>query len=331
MPVTENIRITQLDFELNGGCNFKCEMCPQAEGREKDFVKKMPQDVMEKILDDAMNYGVKSVSLHGSGEPTLNNNMPDAVRAVKKRGLKCLSFTNGYRLNDKMSRRLIEAEIDVLRVSAIGYDRDSYHRWMSVDAFDMVRENVKGFGELNQEMGGSSEIHLYHLITDMDRKEEEAVGYRANWVDYTGAFAEIWLMHNWSGGYDSPYARSEIASVAQPRSCGRPFAELLQVRAGGTAGHTGAVVACCMVLGKDSTAILGHLDDQSIEEVVAGGPYEELRKAHREGRFNDISYCKDCDQLFDLPESLVWSNIPGRVYGQSKIACDLDHRTFANI
>ena len=331
MPVTENIRITQLDLELNGGCNFKCEMCPQAEGREKDFVKKMPQDVMEKILDDAMNYGVKSVSLHGSGEPTLNPNMPDAVRAVKQRGLKCLSFTNGYRLNDKMSRRLIEAEIDVLRVSAIGYDRDSYHRWMSVDAFDMVRENVKGFGELNQEMGGSSEIHLYHLITDMDRKEEEAVGYRANWVDYTGAFAEIWLMHNWSGGYDSPYARSELASTVQPRSCGRPFTELLQVRAGGNAGHTGAVVACCMVLGKDSTAVLGHLDDQSIEEVVAGQAYEELRAAHREGRFNDIPYCKDCDQLFDLPESLVWSNIPGRVYGQSKIACDLDHRTFAII
>ena len=34
-------------------------------------------------------------------------------------------------------------------------------------------------------------------------------------------------------------------------------------------GHTVAFVACCMVLGKDSEAVLGHLDKQTIAEVVA--------------------------------------------------------------
>ena len=84
-----------------------------------------------------------------------------------------------------------------------------------------------------------------------------------------------------------------------------------------------------MVLGKDSTAVLGHLDDQSIKEVVSGKEYDKLRRAHKEGRFEDISYCKDCDQLLDFPEALVWSNIPGRFYGQSKIVPNLDHRHFA--
>jgi len=90
-----------------------------------------------------------------------------------------------------------------------------------------------------------------------------------------------------------------------------------------------AVVACCMVLGKDSSAVLGHLDSETIKEVVAGPAFTELRDAHKEGRFGDISYCKDCDQLYNLPNSLVWSNIPGRDYGQSKIVDGLDHRRFA--
>ncbi len=329
MPLPENIRITQLDLELNGGCNYKCEMCPQTIGREKDFLKKLPTSVLSKILDDAIQYGVNSVSLHGSGEPTLNADMPDAVREVKSRGLKCLSFTNGYRLDERISRRLIEAGIDVLRVSAIGADPEAYRRWMGLDVFDQVRDNVKRFGELNQEMGGHSEIHLYHLVTDVAREQEEVAAYQSNWVDYTRAFAEIWLMHNWSGGYDTPYARSDMTPDRTPRSCGRPFSELLQVRAGGLDGHNAAVVACCMVLGKDGSAVLGHLDDQSIADVVSGEAYAELRAAHRDGRFSDISYCKDCDQLLDLPESLVWSNIPGRTYGQSKISGDLDHRAFA--
>ena len=331
MPIPEHIRVTQLDLELNGGCNYKCEMCPQTGGREKSFLKKLPSSVLSKILDDALQYGVESVSLHGSGEPTLNADMPEAVRAVKSRGLKCLSFTNGYRLDEKMSRRLIDAGIDVLRVSAIGSDRDAYHRWMSIDVFEQVRDNVRRFGQLNRDMGGHSEIHLYHLVTDVAREQQEVAAYRSNWVDYTGAFAEIWLMHNWSGGYETPYARHEMVPDPAPRSCGRPFSELLQVRAGGLDGHNAAVVACCMVLGKDGAAVLGHLDDQSIADVVSGEAYEALRAAHRDGRFSDISYCKDCDQLYDLPESLVWSNIPGRVYGQSKISSGLDHRAFASI
>lgn len=331
MPLAENILIKQLDLELNGGCNYACPMCPQATGREKDFLKKLPFAVFEKILDDAMQYGLDTVSLHGSGEPTLNADMPDFVRAVKARGVRCISFTNGYRLDEKLSRRLIEAGIDVLRISAIGYNRDSYAHWMSMDAFERVRENVRRFVELNAEMDGTSEVHIHHLVTDVTHKNEEIASYRKNWGMFTGAMSEIWLMHNWAGSeIELGYHRdSMVATHATRRSCGRPFSPLLQVRAGGLDGHSAAVVACCMVLGKDSQGVLGHLDTQSIADVVRGNAYENLRSAHRAGRYDDIPYCKGCDQLFEVTESLVWSDIPGRAYGQSKIVEGLDHRAFA--
>ena len=105
MPLPDKIEIKQLDLELNGGCNYSCPMCPQATGREKNFLRKLPFGVFEKILDDAMQYGLDTVSLHGSGEPTLNGDMPDFVAAVKARGVRCVSFTNGYRLDEKLSRR----------------------------------------------------------------------------------------------------------------------------------------------------------------------------------------------------------------------------------
>ena len=89
MPLAEKITIKQLDLELNGGCNYKCIMCPQATGREKDFLKKLPFDVFKKILDDAMQYGLETVSLHGSGEPTLSPDMAKYVKYIKEKGLKC--------------------------------------------------------------------------------------------------------------------------------------------------------------------------------------------------------------------------------------------------
>ena len=100
----------------------------------------------------------------------------------------------------------------------------------------------------------------------------------------------------------------------------------MTVRAGGKGDHHGAVVPCCFVLGQDSKAVLSHLDELSIAEVVAGARYEELRRKHEAEDFDSIEYCRDCDQLYDAPESLVWSYIPGKRYGQSKYLQDLDLR-----
>ena len=330
MPVPEKIIIKQLDLELNGGCNYKCTMCPQTKGRETDFLKKLPFNIFTKIIDDALQYGLNTVSLHGSGEPTLSKDMPKFVSYIKSKDIKCMSITNGSRLTPKLSRDLIEAGIDLLRISSVGYDRNTYAHWMSFDGFDMVRNNIKLLVDLNRKIGGKTEVHIHHLITDITNKDEEIRLYRENWSDYTGAKSEIWLMHNWAGSeVELDYHRTSITTgFGSQRSCGRPFSPLLQVRAGGLNGHFAAVVACCMVLGKDTEAVLGHLDDQTIEEVVSGSPYQALRNKHTQKAFNKISYCADCDQLYDLPESLVWTNIEGRKYGQSKVVSELDHRTF---
>lgn len=313
MPDINPIVIRELSLELNGGCNLKCAMCPQEVGREKDFLKKMPLELFRKIVDDGMQYGLRSVSLHGSGEPTLNRNMPEYVKYVKSKGLRCITLSNGVKLTEKFSAELIEAGIDMIRVSATGHDRATYQKWMSADAYELVRENVRRFKQLNEQLGGHSEIILYHLITDTGQEEQQLAAYLDNWVNHTGVKSEVWKMHNWAGLYDSPYRRE-----GQLRSCGRPVSPILYVRAGGLHGRQGAVVPCCFVLGQDSHAVLGHLDTQTIREVVEGDKFNQLRLSHRDRDFDKLRYCKDCDQLLDAPESLVWTNIPGKQYGQQK-------------
>ena len=60
-----------------------------------------------------------------------------------------------------------------------------------------------------------------------------------------------------------------------------------------------------------------------IQEVLDGDKYKELVKAHEEERFDDISYCKNCDQLWNVPESLIWTNIEDVKYNHSHIVGDL--------
>ena len=319
-------KIRQLDMELAGGCNYACQMCPQGfeGGREKEFKKVLKWDNFVKIVDNAMEHGVESVSIHGGGEPTLNKDFIKSIKYIKDRNLKCVSFSNGYTLNDKLIEEIANSGLDVFRISCIGYDSETYHKWMpskskkdTSDRYLTVRENVRKLVEACE--GTNTEIHANHLIIDMKQKDYEVEQYIKNWVDITRTKSEIWMMHNWSGEYVEVYSRRKD----KRRTCGRPMASMLQVRAGGLEKRQGAVVACCMVLGNDKEATLGHLDTQTIQEVLDGDKYKELVKAHEEERFDDISYCKNCDQLWNVPESLIWTNIEDVKYNHSHIVGDL--------
>ena len=107
-------------------------------------------DTYKKIVDDAMDYGLEAISFHGSGEPTLSKYFSDAVSYAKSKGLDCYSFTNGYLLDEKISESIVGAGLDVLRVSVIGYDKNSYENWMKIDAFDRVRNNAILFNEISK-------------------------------------------------------------------------------------------------------------------------------------------------------------------------------------
>lgn len=305
----DGISIKQLDLELFGGCNYSCDMCPQSSGRERDFLKVLPQEVFQRIVDDALQYGLEAVSLHGGGEPLLCKYLPEAIRYVKERGLRCFFFTNGLLLEGTLATEIAQAGPDFIRISAIGYNRETYARWMRSTQWDRVRENVAQFVRHSR-----TEVQLYHLILDHHQVQYEVEQYQNNWIAPTGALGEIWQMHNWSGSIPVGFIRSK----ALRRSCGRPVAPMLQVRAGGLNGHSGAVVPCCFVLGKDGQAVLGHLDHQSIKEVLNGPEYNRLREAHQNELFDSISYCAGCDQLYESSESLVWTNIPGREYNRAK-------------
>lgn len=95
MPVPDMFQIRQIALEIHGGGNYPCPVCPQTDGRERDFLKKLPFDVFVKIIEEAKHYGLEAVSLRGSGEPTLHSEIPRYAHHVKDQGLKCISLTNG--------------------------------------------------------------------------------------------------------------------------------------------------------------------------------------------------------------------------------------------
>lgn len=294
-------------IEIAGGCNYKCGMCPQSTGRGKDFTKRMSLEHFGYLLDQIIEeYGKPQINLEGSGEPTINKDLPKYVEACTKRNLKSYIYTNGAKLSGKFMRDTIDAGISFIRFSCIGYNRELYKEWMSRDNFEKVLNNAIETQRYIAETNSDCKVSSYHLILDNNNIEHEVDQYKRNFIDLVGSDAYIWKMHNWSGNIQPIYLRDP----KERKTCGRPFAPEITIRAGGLDGKYGAVTPCCQTMGppNEAKSVLGHTSENTITEIFNGEKYEELREAHRQKDFDSISYCKDCDFLYDDPEVLVWSN-----------------------
>ena len=294
-------------IEINGGCNYTCAMCPQttSEGktgaRGKTWLKKMPLDLFEEAVKQCASAGgLNVVNLEGSGEATLNPDLPLYIEIVKKYNAKAYIFSNGFKMHGKFMEDCVDAGLDFYRFSIIGYNADLYLQWMNSTNFEKVVDNLHRMQQYVLDTGADTEVATYHLVLDNNNIEHEVSEYRKI-VESAGVHTEIWKMHNWSGIYNPEYERS-----GKIKTCGRPFSPDIVIRAGGTDGKAGAVHPCCQVLGRDDEAVLGHFSENTVEEIMTGKLYEQLREQHRTGNYPD--FCKDCDFLIDDPETLVYTN-----------------------
>jgi molybdenum cofactor biosynthesis enzyme MoaA len=183
-----DVKLQRIVMEVFGGCNYKCKMCPQAApGRERSFIKTMPLDLFEKIIDQIVpKYGTPAINLEGSGEPTLVKNLAEYVRAVKARKLTCLMFCNGFNLSGSYMQNIIDSGIDVIRVSMIGYNREKYLEWMGVDHFDQVYANLIETRNYIRTSGSKCQLMTYHLITDNGDSVNEVHQYCQNIIGHPG-------------------------------------------------------------------------------------------------------------------------------------------------
>jgi MoaA/NifB/PqqE/SkfB family radical SAM enzyme len=292
------VKIKRAVIEVEGGCNYSCQMCPQIMGRG-DFDSSIPFNKYKKLIDECSDIGVEVVQLDGSGEATLNKNLPKYIEYAVTNNIKTQIFSNGYLMNGSFMEDCVDAGLSLFRFSVIGYDRRTYKFMTGRDHFEQIKQNVISMKQYIDHGSSDCEVCSYHLIIN-DLSDIEK--YKKNFINIVKCKSDIWKMHNWAGVMDIN-KRDGVK-----KTCGRPFAEEITIRAGGINGHTLAVTPCCQTLGRDEEAVLSHCDDKSILEAYNSERYNWLRMMHSEERFDEIPFCKDCDFLYDDLTVLVWTN-----------------------
>lgn len=162
-------------------CNFKCHYCAQSLGaehlrREYGFPQQlMTSETMSRVVEQAKEFPrpFKLVSFMGHGEPLCNRELPEMVRMVKEEGIAQRTdiITNASLLTPEYGRRLIDAGLDVLRVSLQGISSRAYWKTSGVKLdFDEFCGNLAWFFEHR----GSCRLYVKVVDAALGEGEEAA-------------------------------------------------------------------------------------------------------------------------------------------------------------
>lgn len=180
--VDDRLKLSQVipldtPFTLNiypsNACNFKCIYCVQSLDKKilasKYNFKRdtMSLDIFKKIVIQAKMFPkkIKLVSFMGQGEPLLNLNLTEMVRITKDSNIadRVDIVTNASLLAHQKSDELMEAGLDVLRISIQGINSEKYKSVSQVDInFEEFISNIEYFYKKSR-----NKCKLYVKIMDV--------------------------------------------------------------------------------------------------------------------------------------------------------------------
>ena len=203
-------------IENTNHCNAECVMCPrELLSRKRGF---MDFGLFEKIIREVSGLKRKPVThLHGFGEPMLDKLLPERIRLAKAYGIThTYLVSNASLLSPEMSRKMIDAGLDKMKISFYGTDEESYNSAMKRLGFKVTFQNVKDFLRIRKEMKRRyPRLILQYLPTEANRARTDE--FRTLWgplIDkQAGDCLNVTTLHNYGGGRAYNRMGTKIVSV----------------------------------------------------------------------------------------------------------------------
>ena len=146
-----------------GNCNHGCTFCSY------DIMgypgRMLETDPLLDFLDEAANYGLRSILYSGEGEPLLHPDIVNIIIHTKMKGIDVGLYTNGHLLTDKMAAKILPS-LTFFRFSLNGGTRENYAKIHGVkpDVFDKVVHNASHAVRIRNSRGLSVDIGAQYVL-----------------------------------------------------------------------------------------------------------------------------------------------------------------------
>lgn len=155
----EGKKLLGLGLELTRRCNLSCVYCYSNAGRP--LHNELSLDEIIKVIEEAIQLGVKKIGIIGGGEPLLYEHLKGVIEFISKNNVKLSLFTNGTLINSDWANYFYKKRISIVhKLNSFKKDiQDSL--CASEGAFDRIMKSL----ELLNEAGYPDESHDLRIET----------------------------------------------------------------------------------------------------------------------------------------------------------------------
>jgi MoaA/NifB/PqqE/SkfB family radical SAM enzyme len=140
-PITH---LAKIYVEPTSQCNLACRTCIRNSWNEPSG--QMSEKVFDRLVAGLGDFDPPpKVFFGGFGEPLVHPRITEMVAQIRSQGSSVELITNGILLNERMSKELIEAGINVLWISVDGATPESYSKVRIHSSLPEVLANVRRF------------------------------------------------------------------------------------------------------------------------------------------------------------------------------------------
>jgi len=273
---------SRINIEPTDQCNLRCNMCPR-----KDLTRPVGDidiDLFDKLAQEISRHAPAEVRLHKDGEPLMAPHIFDLIDHIKTVSPSTMlnMDTNALLLDEEKANRILDSKLDILLFSVNAATPETYKKVRGSTKYDKVITNIERFLELRKERGYVWPRVKVQLIVMAETKDEIGL-FREQWGPHE---VDVLLIPaiNWGGH------RPEVKSLMELPKRRYPCTFLWNSF---SINFDGKVSFCNVDY--NHLGIIGDVREQTIEEVWKSPEFERYRQLHKQGRWNEIDLCRDCN------------------------------------
>lgn len=273
-------------IEPNSACNLRCPMCFQI---DKTFTKKpfmgiMKWELFTKIIDEANEIGVGSITLASRGEPLLHPKISDMLDYISKKNNFCELKVNSNAtfLNEKLCHDIFRSKVTTFVISADHYEKEMFEKLRKNSNFEKILNNIKMLYNIRNEFYKNSETEIrisgIDFYKNLDKKK-----FQKFWSPVSDNVTVADAFERWD-----TYNNKKSESVKSPCSY---LWDRMYIWYDGK----------CNPCDSDYKSYLsyGNVTSSSIKEVWNGEALKKYREIHSANKRLDLIPCDRCGLEFN--------------------------------
>ena len=177
----EGNKVEGLQLELSTCCYSSCVMCPR--DKLKRRIGTMGKEFAFNVIDFAISLGAKMIKLEWFGETLIVPYWDRVARYAKHRGMRVVLITNGYLLNAK-NKKYVLNYVDKIIISIDSSDSRIYEKIRKGLKFKVVDSNIRALFKERNIRHSKTKIIIAIVKTDFNKDNlKETIEYFKQFSD----------------------------------------------------------------------------------------------------------------------------------------------------